>query len=73
MPRLNNTVTNLDAPTLWELSTGISIHPDHFRFSESEMVELWHKHRDEIESYNAKHRRGEPIYVESLSVPRRKR
>jgi hypothetical protein len=60
-----NVVPELTPAQLFELITGISVHPDRYAFkNRNAMREAWRDHAPEIKAWRDKHYPGEGIWIE---------
>jgi Ni/Co efflux regulator RcnB len=64
MPRKSK-ISELSAPQLWELVTGMSIHPDRWSFENfAEMRHAWRDHEQTIRDWRDKNLPGDSIWIE---------
>jgi hypothetical protein len=57
-------IDELTGAQLWELVTGISVHPDHFSFADDdEMDQAWRDHEATIREWRDRYYSGDSIWI----------
>jgi len=67
--RTRNPIPSLTVQQLWELVTGISVHPDRWSFAggQREMLQAWHDHADAIRAWRDEKKPRTEIWIEEIA------